>query len=487
MTDFEEAMHLIEHGYFFPEDDLSLFHNRRTAWLLEATGLSARARPTALVAGTCGKASTSRFLAFIAHELYRELALPGYLGLATKPPNHETLDGHRERYQSWSHTDPYPQWIEPALLIRWVEELKPWVEKIPPQLGAAAPYDLRYWLVARLFDHYQVDLAVLEGYVGLRNDPSRAFSGMEVAILGSIGDDHQEYLLAPQPLPDCLQGLGSKAGPVWHKASGVPPGIPLVLGRQDAEVDTAVHHLIEQAGAGPLYRLGRDFDFSHLHPTFEGSTAQLRIGAETREVQLSALGGFQMENAAQAAMAAFVLQQKGVLPGTPDQLWPAVLRGLKKTDSPGRLQIIAQKPRVIYNSAASHYKIAATLDHLRQMFAGQPRRLYLCAVLLARHRRAREIWQLLLETPGLAGVVATSHPLDGHLEAEVLGQWTRELRPELLCQVQPDPHQAVRQAIAMAENPDQDVVLLSGPGLGNVLRPEVFQGQLGLGAEGILT
>ena len=66
---FEDAMRWVEEARAFPAPEH--LHARRLAWILRCAGLTDRAARThwALVAGSCGKASTARFLAFIARRL----------------------------------------------------------------------------------------------------------------------------------------------------------------------------------------------------------------------------------------------------------------------------------------------------------------------------------------------------------------------------------------------------------------------------------
>ena len=154
---FEEAMTRVEVELSFPED-LSDFHNRRTRALFLETGLmeQLKSTPTVVVTGSCGKASTAHYLAECASELFRLTGQNQEVGLGTKPPLLETLDGNRERYQVLSSKGK-----------RWIErdEFAALVSQLPPLPDNLAPYDLRYWLLGKWFVERRVGLAIIEANI----------------------------------------------------------------------------------------------------------------------------------------------------------------------------------------------------------------------------------------------------------------------------------------------------------------------------------
>ncbi|CAN0335422.1 unnamed protein product, partial [Phaeothamnion confervicola] len=230
-------MDLVEMRFSFPEP--RFFHNRRTAWLLEHSRLDERlqGRPRVAVAGSAGKASTARFLAFI-------LAEWGRTALATKPPLRETPEGNLERYQHVAHGAS--RWLDEETFAAYASELAPHVEQLisaRPDLGPPAPYDLRAWIVGRMCSEDGLICGIQEANIGLLEDPLGAFPAPTVTMLTPIGEDHAAMLTPPED----LLHLGPAAGPVWHKAGGLAAA-PVVIGRQREDLLPTILHLAEQRG-----------------------------------------------------------------------------------------------------------------------------------------------------------------------------------------------------------------------------------------------
>lgn len=173
---FNEEMSWLEEEHGFPSR-LEDFHPRRAAWLFEQ-GLRADLdhTPLAVVAGSCGKASTARMLAFIVRALLDSVGDQRPIGLGTKPPLQETLDGNRERYQLFEAGASSPRWIEPGEFEPLAGQLKSLIQEMPSALGQPAAYDLRYWLLGKYFAAHQVAFGIVEANIGFRLDPGLCFS-----------------------------------------------------------------------------------------------------------------------------------------------------------------------------------------------------------------------------------------------------------------------------------------------------------------------
>lgn len=471
--DFHEAMRWVEASHAFPEP--MHFHARRLAWILDRTGLYARAGalPWAVVAGSCGKASTARFLAHIARALLDRADVRGPVALATKPPLSETLDGQRERYQLLAPGDPAPRWIPADEFARHASALRPVAEALAreaPALGPIAPYDLRYAIMLLHALEHRAAFAVLEANIGLLHDPTSALPPPRVQLLTPIDTDHAQLLRPPSPLPPKLSGLDGREGPVWHKAGGFWEDVPAVIGLQDVGVASAVAALAWERGASPVLWRGADFDVGPHRCGIDGSDATLRVGVDAVEVHLRALGGFQVDNAAQAAAAASTLQRAGVLPGDRDAWREAVREGLGAAAMPGRMELVAHAPLTLLQVGASAVKMRGFVDALGELL---PRggRVVACASFLARIHDAQAPVAILARAPWLSALVVTACAREGDaadLDPEAVAAIARRARPELAVHAEPSCEAAVATARALALSQGAALALV-GNGIGEKL------------------
>lgn len=466
---FDDAMRWVEEAHAFPAP--AHLHARRLAWMLERSGLGPRAAalPWALVAGSCGKASTARFLAFIARRLLDARGVDAPVVLGTKPPLSETPDGQRERYQRFERGAAAPAWIAPDDFARHASALRPVAEALAreaPALGPLAPYDLRYAILLRDALASGAALAVLEANIGLRDDPTSALPPPRVQLLTPIDTDHAHLLRPPTPLPAALEGLGERAGPAWHKAGGLRPRVPCVVGLQDAPMRRAVASLASARGAGPLAWRAADYDVVRRSCTLAGAKATLRFGDEEVDVALRAVGGFQVDNAAQAAEAAWALVRDGALPGDRAAWRAATVEGLREATMPGRMEVIGERPTTLLQVGASAVKMRAFAEALAEL---APRgRVVVVASFLARIHAPFEPVAALARAPRLTALLATacaSHGDAADLLPEAVARAAREAAPGLAVEAIDDPQAAIVRARAMAIGED-DTLVFVGNGMG---------------------
>lgn len=450
---FEQAMTFVEVEHQFP-DDPSDFHNRRAAEIFERSGLRDELKgiPTVVVAGSCGKASTARYLAECAAALFELTGTPKTVGLGTKPPLHETLDGNRERYQLLANGKA--EWISQTAFAELVG-------KLPSDLPArTAPYDLRAWLLGRFFVDQGVGLGIVEANIGLRNDPAILYPDPAAVMLTPIGVDHVA-LLRPDGAPPEVLALGDRAGPLWHKYYSLPSGGRLVCGLQDPDVAELV------AGYDGTLRLGgRDFTCQVLEQSLSGSRARLEInGLEPIEVQLQTVGRHQVENACQAAATLYLLWETGVLPGGKDHLRQAIVTGLARTSHPGRMQRVAENPTILLNAATGQIKLKAMMETLEEAVGRGERVAVLMSVLqrLLPSDGTIPNWldvslRRILESPVVESFTATGLPEDA--PPEPLASWAAERAPDGV------PIRALAADVALREARRRaPVVILVGQGL----------------------
>lgn len=448
---FEEAMSLVELEHEFPAQ-LEDFHNRRAAALFAETGLDREllGLPTVVVAGSCGKASTARFLAHAVAALFEQTGQHSRVGLGTKPPLHETLDGNRERYQI-VNCEGREEWISRESFARIVSELP----VLSPEL---APYDLRYWILGRHFLAEQVGLGIVEANIGLRDDPANLFPDPVANLLTPIGIDHVS-LLTPAGAPSEVLALGDRAGPLWHKFCGLPSGRLLVCGRQDADLV----RLVEEYD-GSLVLAGRDFSYRLVSQSLTGCRAVLDLDGLSVEVEIGALGRHQVENAAMAAATLVALCQRGVLEGQPGQISGALRTGLGRARMTGRMEVLqASSPTVVLNAVAGSIKLTAMMETLEEVAGGAQVEVALSVLGRLVPDGKLPSWldqslRRIMNSPVVVSFVATGFPED--ISAEQLACWAREQTGG--CEVRVSPPESLVSSCSA------DLLMLAGQSLAQI-------------------
>lgn len=413
---FAEQMNWIEREHKFPEDP-ALFNNKRFARLLSESGLRERlaAIPGIVGAGSCGKASTLSFTA----RIFSALGLRCAVGV--KPPLNESPLGNLERYQLWEGAEGGRR-MTPAELSELFPPLREAVLRMEaerPELGGAAPYDMRALLLEAFAVSQRADLLVSEANIGRRRDPISCLPDTVLTLITPIGTDHGGLLTAPEGFhPE----LGAKAGPFFDKADGLRLGKAAVFGRQDGDIGA----LLDPRSV--IY--GRDYTAVDCASSLSGTSFRLRLSAdlsryldidaetlESRIFKLQALGRFQCENAAQALTASLVLRRrarlltessddplrpyrdsrlyKALLGYSLDEFLEAASSGLKAACVPGRLQLL--EPDCISAVASSPEKLGALLQSLSELGGG--RRFCVCATFLDRIHYLKEAVELLAAWP----------------------------------------------------------------------------------------
>ena len=439
MSDFLQAMSWVEEEHSFPEDPAD-FHARRFTELARRSNLFAAMPPLVVVTGSCGKASTARFLAFMLRAAGKKV------GLGTKPPLQESPQGNLERYQRVDSQGEH--WLEPDLFARICEPLPDLVKDMPAELGPLAPYDLRAWVLLRAFQEWKVDIGIVEANIGLRYDPAGAIPEAALTIVTPIATDHAQLLKAPRE----WTSLGAAAGPLWHKLSAIPSKT-VVVGRQPSISPADLERLMSRPGP----RFGRDFSLSNTSSGLWGSRGRLEHAGATLTLELSCLGDFQLENAATAAMAYFELG------GAAES---CVQAGARQCQIPGRLQVLGREPLQLLCVASSQTKAQAMLDSLEPMFESPEAGMVMVLSLLDRIHGKEDVVAYIARHPRLRSLIVTEceYNDDSHdLPAEEIAALARQANPDLRVLVERGPREAL--ARGRAEAPVDGLLILLGNGL----------------------
>ncbi len=294
--------------------------------LLEALGHPERGRRGALVAGTNGKGSTCAVLASI-------LSAGGH-HVGTMPSPH--LWSYTERIQ----VDGRP--VSEAAFASEVEAIVPVVEKVSRTHGMPTEFET---LTALALQHFRdrCDRLVIEVGMGGRLDSTNVLD-LGVAIVTNVGLDHQQW-------------LGDTVGAIAReKAAVVKPG-DLALTAAGGDALTVVEERSREVGA-ELWRLGGELELRDEWRGWEGSRLDVRgPGFAHDGLDLKLVGSFQPRNAALAVAAAHAL-------GTGAD---AIREGVAAARWPGRLEVVAERPRVVLDGGHNPAGLAAMAPDVRRL------------------------------------------------------------------------------------------------------------------------
>jgi dihydrofolate synthase / folylpolyglutamate synthase len=299
----------------------------RTRAILDRMGSPDRGLRGALIAGTNGKGSTGAFLAAILNAAGRNV------GFMPKPH----LVSYTERIEVNGSA------ITEAEFVETLEELIPTLDEVAAEMGQATEFEM-LTAMALAFLTPRIDRLVCEVGLGGRLDATNALD-LGIALITNVDLDHQKYL------GDTIEQIAHE------KAAIIKPHNKVVTGCQGAALAIVEEHA--RVAEAPLWVLGRDILFESTTRGWDGHIMSVKgPGFEHTELELPLVGDYQPANAALATAAAHLLDEV-----TDDE----VRKGLHFTRWPGRLQVIAEKPRVILDGGhnpAAMTKAGVTLRRL---------------------------------------------------------------------------------------------------------------------------
>jgi dihydrofolate synthase/folylpolyglutamate synthase len=325
------------------------FRLARMHKLLSGLGDPHRKYPIVHIAGTKGKGS----VAWLIAEAFRHAGKQ--VGLYTSPH----LTKLEERFCINGHP------CTADTLVTAVERVHPIEQRLAREGdGQCTFFELTTAIGFLLFLDSKVDVAVIEVGLGGRLDSTNVCTPT-VSVLTSISFDHQ------QQLGDTIAAIaGEKAGIIKPKCpvvSGVlnPEAIPVI-----AKKATDCGCELRQAGKDfiaeptqPSNILNREMDFDgfpYQYFDYNVLNSNWNCGHSRQALALRMLGKHQIQNAATAiaAIDMFCHQMN----------WPvdeaALAQSLAQTQVPARIQMLADKPTIILDSAHNIASIDALLSTL---------------------------------------------------------------------------------------------------------------------------
>ncbi len=311
------------------QDNLSPenFDLTRMVRFMEILGSPQNDFPSIHIAGSKGKGSVSAFCSSV-------LQTAGYkVGLYTSP--------HLKDFEERMQVDQIP--IPRAILVEYVEEIKPAVASVPE----ITTFEIMTGLAFLYFSREKVDLAVIEVGLGGRLDATNIIMP-EVSVITSLYLDHVSIL------GDTLDQIAAEKGGI------IKPGVPVICAPQE-ETALSVLKDIAVRNEADLIQAELKYPFEILSKTLDGQVFSLKERGHIEEkFQIPLLGDFQVINAVTAYAALDALRSKG---------FPiensAVHKGFKEVNWPARFEILRRQPPLIVDSAhnpASMGKLRDTLD-----------------------------------------------------------------------------------------------------------------------------
>jgi dihydrofolate synthase/folylpolyglutamate synthase len=315
------------------------FGLERMRRLMTALDFPLEGVPTLQVIGTNGKSSTTRMIA----------ALLRRHGITTGAYLSPHLDSFAERIE----IDERPlSETRFAAAVRRASQAAELVDRGLPNGERVTQFEAltaaAYWELGRS----GLGAAVVEAGLGGRYDATSVIDPC-VVVLTNVGLEHTRWL-----------------GPTERhiaeeKLAVVPPGGRLITGPLGPDALEVAEATARERDA-LLLRAGRDFALEERgRQTFSVTTPRARYG----EIVLRPLGRFQRANFALALMAAeeWLFEHSGEL------LDPAAVRAAARLlVLPGRLEVIAHEPLVIFDGAHNPSGIAALGESLDEAVEGRP-------------------------------------------------------------------------------------------------------------------
>ncbi len=313
------------------------------------------------IAGTNGKGSTIATLS----QLLRQAGLR--VGVFTSPylihyNDQITINGEAISDQDLqTYLDSYQQLLE-------AEESRGIFQGLTEfEVMTAIAYDY--------FAHEELDYVIMEVGMGGRLDSTNVCQPVLTAIT-SIGLDHVA-LLGPD--------LASIAR---EKAGIIKPGIPLVLGKLEAEASQVIEGIAIQEQA-PITAYDRDYqvelEASHLSGQSFSYHSSKRAKASYR---VALLGHHQAGNAALAMSICDVLFDREGRELLSKEL---VDKALRQVVWPGRMEVTSQKPMILLDGAHNPHAVAPLIVSLRELFPSQKKTILFTCI------RTKALEEMLLQ------------------------------------------------------------------------------------------
>lgn len=292
--------------------------------ILENLGHPQKGLPFVHVAGTNGKGSTTAFLCQILENAGMKV------GMFTSPH----LVDFEERIRINGEYIPKEE----------VTRIGNWLLNAEFEI-APTMFDYCLAMAVLYFKEQKCDVAVMETGIGGRYDSTNALGKPEVAVITKIGMDHTAIL------GDTLEAIAGE------KAGIMKAGCPVVTTVQKPEVMKVLLENFRQVHGTDFYEVGRE-DLQYV-----------------RSIPMKMLGGFQIENAATAVLAAKVFfhkcRENKRLLITDEQQEKFIREGIAGTFWKGRMELVKREPFLLIDGAHNAHGVHALAGSLKELYPAQ--------------------------------------------------------------------------------------------------------------------
>ena len=285
------------------------------------------------IAGTNGKGSTSAYTA----QILEESGLT--VGLYTSPFIERFTERIRVNGIEISGED----------LARLTEKVAGIVEEMKRD-GARLPseYEIVSAIAFLYYKEKKCDIVVLEVGLGGRLDATNIIKFPELAIITTISLDHTEIL------GDSLDKIA------FEKAGIIKEGCDILVYPQTDEAESSIEKVALKRNAS-LHRAV--IPEKALSADLNGQKFALDINGREEIFETSLLGNYQINNAAIAIEAAYILKNKGW--NITDE---AIKIGIKNTEWPGRFELLRKEPAFIIDGSHNDEGASVLVKSLQQYF-----------------------------------------------------------------------------------------------------------------------
>lgn len=198
------------------------------------------------------------------------------------------------------------------------------------------------------FEREGVDLAILEVGMGGRADSTNIFTSREklISIITSISMDHMEYL------GDTIEEIAdAKAGIIQEDGL-------VVTTNRDSKILGVIEKEAKEKSAEVFYT--KDLESEILRSDLKGIDFKLKLDGEEEDFQLTQIGDYQVENAIGAIYALYLLNKRGILKISLDD----IKKRIKTSTWKGRMEIVSRDPLIILDGAHNFDGIKRLVESL---------------------------------------------------------------------------------------------------------------------------
>ncbi|HEM5070430.1 TPA: bifunctional folylpolyglutamate synthase/dihydrofolate synthase [Streptococcus suis] len=350
-----------------------VFHYKmeKIEYALELLGNPQFAVPVIHVAGTNGKGSTIAFM----RQLFQTHGLR--VGSFVSP--------HMVSVHDRICIDSQP--ISDHDFQHYLQKVYDLEQEVATRYEPFRYFEVMVLIMFLYFKDQQPDLALVEVGIGGLLDTTNVVAPA-LSLITSIGMDHQDL-------------LGSTLREIAEQKAGIiKQNVPVVLGPLSPETTAICRHIAQDKQAS-VHQFGQEFTYK----AGQFSNADLELS----ELVLGLAGQHQEENAA-VALQTFLLYMARIQKTVSPQL---IKNALAQTNWPGRLELVAQEPKIYLDGAHNVPAIERLIEFIQEQ--EEPVTILFSAL---RRKDFQEMLELLEEKLPHTALVLTSFAYDGALSEE---------------------------------------------------------------------